>query len=162
MDSGHFELFLNCLTIYFILWLRDILVVCRSGYRSGLLNCVGILYNFGMVGMVRVWCFGSEDSRCWILELACEWNAYPGFGGRYIKSKCKIPPLLRDKTARGIKLHIVQKCKLQIIDNLHGYRVYIDKKHRLRLDFLIWIIGDDIIVQYYHLSGSACINNFYR
>ena len=25
VDSGHFELFLNCLTIYFILWLRDIL-----------------------------------------------------------------------------------------------------------------------------------------
>ena len=54
MDSGHFELFLNCLTIYFILWLRDILGVCRSGYRSGLLNCVWILYNFGMVGMVGV------------------------------------------------------------------------------------------------------------
>ena len=48
MDSGHFELFLNCLTIYFILWLRDILGVCRSGCRSGLLNCVGILYNFGV------------------------------------------------------------------------------------------------------------------
>ena len=41
--------FYNCLTIYFILWLRDILVVCRSGYRSGLLNCVGILYNFGVI-----------------------------------------------------------------------------------------------------------------
>ena len=52
MDSGYFELFLNCLTIYFILWLRDILWVCRSGYRSGLVNCVGILYNFGVVGMV--------------------------------------------------------------------------------------------------------------
>lgn len=64
MDSGNFELFLNCQTIYFILWLRDILVVCRSGCRSGLLNCVEILYNFGMVGIVGVWCFGSEDSRC--------------------------------------------------------------------------------------------------
>ena len=75
MDSGHFELFLNCLTIYFILWLRDILGVCRSRCRSGLLNCVGILYDFGVMGMVEVWCFGSEDSRCWILWLTCEWNA---------------------------------------------------------------------------------------
>ena len=91
MDSENFELFLNCQTIYFILWLRDIFCVCRSGYRSGLLNCVRILYNFGVVGIVGVWCFGSEDSRCWILWLTCEWNAYPGFGSRYIKMKCKIP-----------------------------------------------------------------------
>lgn len=46
--------FYNCLTIYYLYWLRDILHMCRSGYRSGLLNCVGILYNFGMVGMVGV------------------------------------------------------------------------------------------------------------
>ena len=51
---GHFELFLNCLTIYFILWLRDILGVCRSGYRSVFMNCVVILYNFGVMGMVGV------------------------------------------------------------------------------------------------------------
>jgi len=30
---------------------------------------VGILYNFGVAGMVGAWCFGSEDSRCWILWL---------------------------------------------------------------------------------------------
>ena len=40
--SGVFGYFLNCLTIYCIWWLRDILGVCRSRCRSGLLNCVGI------------------------------------------------------------------------------------------------------------------------
>ena len=80
--------FYNCLTIYFILWLRDILVVCRSGYRSGLLNCVGILYNFGMIKKEM----NDLDSRRWILESACEWNAYPGIGSGRIKSKCKTPP----------------------------------------------------------------------
>ena len=80
--------FYNCLTIYYLYWLRDILGVRRSGYRSGFMNCVGILYNFGVIKKVM----NDLDSRCWILELACEWNTYPGFGSRYIKSKCKIPP----------------------------------------------------------------------
>ena len=93
--------------------------------------------------MVEVWCFGSEDSRCWILELMCEWNAYPGIGSGHIKSKCKTPPRLRDKTPRGNKLHIVQKCKLYSIGYCYRYGGCIDKKHRLRLDFLIWI--EDLI-----------------
>lgn len=88
MDSGNFELFLNCLTIYFILWLRDILGVCRSRCRSGLLNCVRILYNFGVVKKVM----NDLDSGCWIFGGRCEWNAYPGIGSGRIKSKCKTPP----------------------------------------------------------------------
>lgn len=48
--SGDFGEFYNCLTIYYWYWLKDILMVCRSDCRSGLLNCVGILYNFEMVG----------------------------------------------------------------------------------------------------------------
>ena len=44
--------FYNCLTIYYLYWLRDILGMRRSGYRSGFMNCVGILYNFRVVGMV--------------------------------------------------------------------------------------------------------------
>lgn len=39
-----------CLTIYYWYWLRDILMVRRSNYRTRFMNCVGILYNFGMVG----------------------------------------------------------------------------------------------------------------
>ena len=64
-------------------------MVCRSGYRSGLLDCVGILYNFGMIKKEM----NNLDSGCWILWLRCEWNAYPGFDRGYIKSKCKIPPV---------------------------------------------------------------------
>ena len=85
--------FYNCLTIYYLYWLRDILGMRRSGYRSGFMNCVGILYNFGVVGMVGVWCFGSEESRCWILWLMCEWNTYPGFSSGRVKLKCKTPPV---------------------------------------------------------------------
>ena len=91
-DFGSFWVFLNCLTIYCIWWLRDILGVCRSRCRSGLLNCVGIWNNFEVVGMVEVWCFGSEDSGCWILWLTCEWNASTVFGSGRIKSKCKTTP----------------------------------------------------------------------
>ena len=32
------------------------------------------------------------DSGRWILELACEWNTYPGIDSGRIKSKCKTPP----------------------------------------------------------------------
>lgn len=45
-DSEVFGKFLICLTIYLLYWLRDILMVCRSGCRSGLLNCVEIWCNF--------------------------------------------------------------------------------------------------------------------
>ena len=64
-------------------------MVCRSGYRSGLLNCVRILYNFGVAKNVM----NDLDSGRWILELACEWNTYPGIGSGRIKSKCKTPPV---------------------------------------------------------------------
>ena len=80
--------FYNCLTIYYLYSLRDILWVCRSGYRSGLLNCVGILYNFGVIKKE----VNNLDSGRWILWLTCEWNTYPGFGSGRIKLKCKIPP----------------------------------------------------------------------
>ena len=42
MEFEDFELFCNCLTIYWWYWLRDILWVRRSRCRSGLVNCVGI------------------------------------------------------------------------------------------------------------------------
>ena len=88
--------FYNCLTIYYLYSLRDILGMRRSGYRTGFMNCVGILYNFGVMGMVGEWCFGSEDSRCWILWLTCEWNAYPGIGSEHLFVKCKIPPITEE------------------------------------------------------------------
>ena len=72
-----------------------------EGYFSGMSKWVskwfielcGDFVQFWGGGRVGVWCFGSEDSRCWILWLTCEWNAYPGIGSGRIKSKCKIPPV---------------------------------------------------------------------
>ena len=34
--------FYNCLTIYYWYWLRDILKMRRSGYRTRIVNCVEI------------------------------------------------------------------------------------------------------------------------
>lgn len=39
-------------------WLRDILDVRRSDYRTRFMNCVGILYNFEWCD---VWGFGEVD-----------------------------------------------------------------------------------------------------
>ena len=63
--------FYNCLTIYYLYSLRDILWVCRSDYRSGFMNCVGILYNFGVVGMVGVW-WKCEGFRWYGFYMWCE------------------------------------------------------------------------------------------
>ena len=58
VDSGHFELFLNCQTIYYWYWLRDIFDVRRSRCRSGFVNCVWIWCNFGVV---EIWYFDGVD-----------------------------------------------------------------------------------------------------
>lgn len=45
-DFEELDEFYNCLTIYYWYWLRDFLIACRSGYRTSLVNCVRIWYNF--------------------------------------------------------------------------------------------------------------------
>ena len=56
------------------------------------LELCGDLKQFHGGGYGRGWCFGSEDSGCWILWLTSEWNAYQVSGSGRIKSKCKTPP----------------------------------------------------------------------
>ena len=47
MGFEELDEFYNCLTIYYLYWLGDILVVCRSDCRSRFGNCLEILNNFG-------------------------------------------------------------------------------------------------------------------
>ena len=53
--------------------------------------------------------FVVGDSMGWIFKVACEWNSCPVSGSGWIKLKCKIPPLLRDK--KNINLCFAHLCK---------------------------------------------------